>query len=293
LADWIKRLKNNIRTVVQVIFAALTNGYAEGFRYGKIYQGNLKTACVPGLNCYSCPGALGSCPIGALQVILASPAYKFSFYVTGLLVAFGAILGRLICGWLCPFGLFQDVLYKVPFAKKIKNLPGHEYLRYLKYIILTVFVILLPMVAVDIIGQGIPWFCKVICPSGTLMGGWTLALLNPGLSEKLGWLFTWKSFLLILIIVLSISSYRPFCKYLCPLGAIYGFFNPVSFYRFEINKNKCINCKACQQACPIEIPVYSKPNSMECIRCGRCKKVCPNQAIFVPISKKNGCLKNI
>jgi len=289
LVDLIVKLKEHIRTVVQISFTALTNGYVTGFKNGRIYQGNLKEACVPGLNCYSCPGALGSCPIGALQAVLGSSNYRFSFYSVGFLFAFGAAVGRFICGWLCPFGLFQDLLYKIPFYKKIKNLPGHKYLRYLKYIILTVFVIILPLVVVDIIGQGNPWFCKVICPSGTLMGGWTLTLLNPSLGEALGWLFTWKSFILILIIVLSVISYRPFCKYLCPLGAVYGCFNPISFYRFKVNQKKCTKCKTCQIACPIEIKVYEKPNSFDCIRCGKCVKECPQHAIKSTMDKNNKC----
>lgn len=286
-------VKKHIRTVVQILFTSATNGYVEGFKKGGIYQGNLKAACVPGLNCYSCPGALGSCPIGALQAVLGSPNYKFSFYVVGFLMAFGATLGRFICGWLCPFGLFQDLLYKIPFYKKIKNLPGHKYLRHLKYIILAVFVIILPILVVDIIGQGSPWFCKVICPAGTLMGGWTLTLLNPSLGEALGWLFTWKSFVLILVIVISIISYRPFCKYLCPLGAIYGWFNPISFYRFNVDQGKCTRCRICKHACPIEISVYKKPNSADCIRCGNCIKACPEQAISstVGIHKKSKEIK--
>lgn len=291
MVNLLVKLKKHVRTVVQVFFIAVTNGYVEGFKKGGIYQGNLKSACVPGLNCYSCPSALGSCPIGALQAVLGSPNHKFSFYIVGFLFAFGAALGRFSCGWLCPFGFFQDLLYKIPFYKKIKNLPGHKYLRYFKYIILAVFVIILPLFVVDIIGQGSPWFCKVICPSGTLMGGWTLTLLNPSLGEALGWLFAWKSFILILIIGISIISYRPFCKYLCPLGAIYGWFNPISFYRFNLNQEKCTKCKNCKHACPMEISVYEKPNSFDCIRCGNCIKVCPQKAISSTVGKES-VLKN-
>lgn len=192
---------------------------------------------------------------------------------------FGALLGRFICGWLCPFGLIQDFLYKIPFIKKIKSLPFDNYLRLLKYIILILFVIVLPLFAVNIIGQGNPWFCKYICPSGTLTAGIPLVLMNERLKSAVGILFMWKLSVLTGIIILSIISYRPFCKYLCPLGAIYGLFNPIAFYRFKIDNEKCTSCKACQNICKFDIPVYKNPNSFECIRCGDCKKVCPYGAI--------------
>ena len=144
-----------LRLLVQIGFTAVTNGYVFGFLTGKIYTGPLKTACVPGLNCYSCPGALGSCPIGALQAVLTGGS-RFSFYVVGFLLLFGSIFGRFICGWLCPFGLVQDLLHKIPVPGKRKNLPGHRHLVWLKYGILAVFVVLLPMFAVDGFGQSKP-----------------------------------------------------------------------------------------------------------------------------------------
>ena len=170
--------KKGLRLWVQIGFTALTNGYWLGFLTGRIYRGPGKAACVPGLNCYSCPGALGSCPIGALQAVLGSRDYKVSFYVTGFLLLVGSVFGRFVCGWLCPFGLIQDLLYRIPFFRKRKNLPGHKGLVWLKYGILALFVILLPSVVVDLVGQGSPWFCKYICPSGTLMAGLPLLASN-------------------------------------------------------------------------------------------------------------------
>lgn len=270
---------SRMRLWVQICFTALTNGYVNGFLKGKIYTGNTKALCVPGLNCYSCPGALGSCPIGALQAVLGSRNYKFSFYIIGFIMMVGAVFGRFICGWLCPFGLIQDLLYKIPFVKKIRKLPGDRWLRWLKYVILAVFVVIMPLFVLDIIGQGMPWFCKLICPSGTLTAGIPLVLLNPGLRAAIGWLFGWKLFLLVVIILLSILTYRPFCRYLCPLGAMYGWFNPIALYRFQIDEKACTKCKACQKVCKLDIPVWEKPNSVECIRCGDCKKRCPQKAI--------------
>lgn len=275
----------HLRGCVQFAVTALSNGYVAGFLHGNIYRGNTKAICLPGLNCYSCPGALGACPIGAFQAVIGNRNYHFAFYVAGFLIFVGALMGRLVCGWLCPFGWIQELLYKIPFVKKLRKLPGDKWLRYLKYVILLVFVVLLPMTVLDLVGQGSPWFCKYICPSGTLMAGFPLAVLNPAIRAGMGGLFLWKAGILVVVALLSILVYRPFCRYLCPLGAVYGLFNPISLYRFRIDEARCTKCGICQKACKLDIPVYQKPNSMECIRCGDCKKACPHGAIYT-INKK-------
>ena len=284
-----RTLRQRIRLAVQLCFTAVTNGYVQGFVTGRIFSGPSKAYCVPGLNCYSCPGALGACPLGSLQAVLSSRDYRFAAYVLGFLMIVGAFFGRFVCGWLCPFGLIQDLLYKIPFVKKLRALPGDRFLRWLKYVLLVGFVILLPLFAVDAVGLGSPWFCKWICPSGTLLGGWPLALINEGLRAALGFLFAWKSALLILIILLSILVYRPFCRYLCPLGAIYGLFNPIALYRFRVDRENCTSCGACRKACKLDIPVWEKPNSIECIRCGACLDVCPEQALSSTLAR-NRCV---
>lgn len=278
----VKRMKNaggRIRLWVQVLFTALTNGYIVGFAKGKIYTGPTKSLCLPGLNCYSCPGALGSCPIGSLQAVLGSRNYKISFYVIGFLMLTGSFFGRFICGWLCPFGLVQDLLYKIPLMKKRKNIPGHKKLIWLKYILLVVFVILLPMFVVDITGLGKPWFCQYICPSGTLTAGIPLVLTNEPLRAAIGFLFIWKTAILAVVLLLSIKFYRPFCKYMCPLGAVYGLFNGVALYRYQVDERACVKCGKCQRTCKMDLKVWEQPNSRECIRCGDCIRECPKGAI--------------
>lgn len=265
---------------IQAIWALLTNSYLLGFAQGKIYRGKIKNLCVPGLNCYSCPGAVGACPIGAMQAVIGSWNFKFAFYVAGFLMFVGALMGRFVCGWLCPFGLIQDLLHKIPFPRKINTFRGDKLLRKLKYVILLVFVVLLPMFVVDVMGQGAPYFCKLICPAGTLEGGIPLVLLNRTMRGAVGWLYAWKNLLLLITIVLSMLIYRPFCKYICPLGAVYSVFNPISVFRYRVDKEKCTNCKSCAKVCKMQVNPTENANHPECIRCGACKKACPENAIY-------------
>ncbi len=287
-----KKIGETRRHVFQAVWAILTNSYLAGFVSGKIYKGKLKNLCVPGLNCYSCPGALGACPIGSLQAVIGDRNYKFAFYVAGFLMFVGALIGRFVCGWLCPFGLIQDLLHKIPFPKKIKTFRGDKLLRKLKYVILAVFVILMPLFLVDVIGQGSPYFCKLICPAGTLEGGIPLVLLNKSLRAAVGWLYAWKNVILGVTVFLSILIYRPFCKYVCPLGAIYSVFNPISVFKYRVDESKCTHCGACSKICKMQIDPSKTPNSLECIRCGQCKKVCPTGALYSDFLKNNAKAKD-
>lgn len=279
------KARNNLRHIFQSFWFLVTNSFFEGFKTGKIYSGELKQLCVPGMNCYSCPGAKGSCPIGALQAVIGSPNYKFSYYVVGFLFFVGALIGRGVCGYLCPFGLVQDLLHKIPFVKKIETFKGDKALRKAKYLILLVFVILLPLFLVDIIGQGAPYFCKLICPVGMLEGGIPLVWMNTSMRGAVGFLYAWKGLILLLTILLSIIIYRPFCKYICPLGAIYSLFNSVSFFRYTLDHQKCIHCGRCKAVCEMQCDPVQNCNDLECIRCGKCKNVCPVDAIACGVTK--------
>lgn len=288
-----KRTTQLRRHSIQALWALLTNSYLTGFTQGKIYKGSLKNLCVPGMNCYSCPGALGSCPIGALQAVIGSWNFKFAFYLAGFFLFVGGLIGRLVCGWLCPFGLIQDLLHKIPFPKKFRTFRGDRLLRKLKYLILLVFVILMPMFLVDLLGQGAPYFCKLICPVGTLEGGIPLVLLNKAMRGTIGWLYTWKVVILILTLLLSVVISRPFCKYLCPLGGIYSIFNPLSVFRYRIDRQKCVGCGICAKVCDMGCDPVQNANDPECIRCGTCKKSCPNSAIrsgFCELKEKSAKL---
>ncbi len=263
------------RIHIQLLSFITTNAYVKGFFSGRIFKGPTKYVCVPGLNCYSCPGALGACPIGALQAVLGSIKYQMSYYVLGLLMVFGTVFGRFVCGYLCPFGMVQDVFYKLRTRKfKIPKL-----FLYIKYIVLVYFVILIPTVFTSKVGIGAPGFCKYICPSGTLLGALPLLLKNEGLRAALGVLFGWKMLLLITVLTASVFVYRIFCKVLCPLGLIYGWFNRFSFLGYRVEEAKCTHCNVCTRTCKMDLDPVRQINSVECIRCGECKRVCPSQAI--------------
>ena len=256
------------RFLVQCISALLHNGNLPGFITGRIWQAQPKSVCVPVLNCYSCPGALGACPIGSLQSTLAGTALKFPFYVAGLLLLFALCLGRIICGWLCPFGLLQDLLYKIPTLKLGKNNVTAK-LTYLKYVIAIIFVVLLPIYFWWADGVGAPAFCKYICPAGTLEAGLPLLALNENLRSGIGLLFGWKFLLMAVILGACVFIYRPFCRFLCPLGAWYGLFNRLSLFGIRVDAAKCTNCNACVKVCKMDC---QKVGDRECINCGECRK---------------------
>lgn len=268
----------SFQRIMQLAAAALFNGYAAGFQKGKIFTGGSKAVCVPVLNCYSCPGALGACPIGSLQSLLGTER-RFPFYVLGMLMLFGVVLGRAVCGLLCPFGLVQDLLHKIPVPKITVPKRVDRPARYLKYTVLLLPVLLLPAFAVGEGGIAPPYFCQYICPAGTLGGGIPLMLADPALRQAAGALFDWKLLVLAVILAASAVIHRPFCRYLCPLGAFYSLFNSFSFYRMRLDRTKCVDCKACEGSCPMNVEVTKQIDSPECIRCGKCKSVCPVGAI--------------
>lgn len=259
---------------IQYVSALLHNANLKGFFTGKIYQGESKSFCVPGLNCYSCPGAVGACPIGSLQSFLSGLRFRFPYYVLGFLLFFGALLGRTVCGFLCPFGWLQELLNTVPFFRKRDRFALDKPLRHLKYIVLALLLVLPLFVKLT------PFFCKYVCPAGTL-AGILLAVYDALIRSQLGWLFAWKSLILAATVFACLVVWRPFCKYLCPLGAIYGFFNRVSLHALRLDGSKCIHCGKCAAACRMCVDPAETPESAECIRCGKCVGVCPKGALHL------------
>lgn len=270
-----KRLKPTRRKIIQLYTALLFNANLKGFITGSIYQGNSKVMCVPGLNCYSCPGAVGACPLGSLQGSFSADKSTI-YYVFGILLIYCIMFGRTICGWLCPFGLVQELLYKIK-TPKLKKSRFTRILSYLKYIILVIFVFGVPILYA-FRDTPFPAFCKYICPAGTLEGGLSLLAnkVNDSYFSMLGPIFTWKFLLLVSIVVASIFIFRMFCRFICPLGALYGLFNKISFFGVKVDTHKCTNCGLCANKCKLDIKTVG---DIECINCGDCIDVCPTNAI--------------
>ena len=267
------------RRLVQLYSALLYNAHLKGFISGQIYQGQAKYACVPGLNCYSCPGAVGACPLGAVQNALASAGHRAGWYVLGILLLYGVILGRTVCGWLCPLGLAQELLHKIP-VPKIRKSRGTRILSWLKYVILAVFVVALPLWYGLREDLPLPAFCKYICPAGTAEGAVGL-LANPANASflsMLGLIFTRKFVIMLVIGLACVFCYRSFCRFLCPLGAIYGLFNRFNIIGVQVDDARCTRCGACVRACGMDV---RRVGDHECIHCGKCMAVCHPGAISI------------
>lgn len=284
------------RKTSQFLAALIINPYwAFLWKGPPIFQGWSKRICCPGLNCYSCPAAIMACPIGGLQNFLAGlrinlrlAEMHFGAYILGTLAMIGSIMGRLPCGWICPFGFIQELLYSVPLPK----VSMKRWFRAGPYLFLGLFVIILPILVVDATGYGSTWFCKYVCPAGTIEAGIPLLALNSGLRRAAGWLFVNKLVVLIAILVWCMVTMRAFCRAICPLGAIYGLFNRISWLRLNFDPDRCVGCKACKTVCPTDISFYNGDdniNSTACIRCLRCHSICPVKAVslsFGPYLKR-------
>ncbi|MHB8896541.1 MAG: 4Fe-4S binding protein [Candidatus Geothermincolia bacterium] len=257
-----------------------------------IYQGKAKGICFPGFNCYACPLALYSCPIGSLQHSLAilSPrvrslpagkgvasavkrqaSYPIGafLYVVGFIGLIGIVTGRLVCGWICPFGLLQDLMYKIPVPKI--GLPS--WMRFGKYLALVLVAMLIPFLT------GVNWYSR-LCPAGALEGAIPLKALPPnGGIPVAGWFFWFKIGILVAFLCWMAVTKRPFCRTACALGGAYALLAPISLYRMRVDSVKCTKCGECRAVCPVDINIYENADSPECVRCLDCKKQCPEGAV--------------
>lgn len=283
LTTWWSNHRPTKRRLVQLYSALLYNANLKGFVNGQIYTGKTKALCVPGFNCYSCPGATGACPLGSLQASLAASDKQPGFYVLGILLLYGVIEGRTICGWACPMGLIQELLYKIP-TPKIKKNRITRALSYLKYVFLVIFAVAVTLWYGLKHSMAVPGFCKYICPAGTLEGAMGL-LSNPNNSHyfgMLGILFTRKFIIMLIIGALCIFCYRSFCRFICPLGAIYGMFNRLSIIGVKVDMGKCNGCGLCVRSCKMDV---RRVGDHECIHCGKCMEGCAQGAISIKAGK--------
>jgi ferredoxin-type protein NapH len=253
------------RTAVQAISTLALNSY--------VTQRITKGLPCPALNCYACPAATFACPIGSIQHFVGARR-KVPLYVLGVVGLVGALIGRASCGWFCPFGWLQELVYKLPVPKL--RLPNR--LNWTRYVILVVLVGVIPFITQE------PWFCK-LCPAGTLEGGIPMVLLSADLRALVGTLYWIKIGMLAVFLAWMSVTRRPFCRWVCPLGALWSPFNPVSAFRLHVEQNDCVHCNRCQEVCPVDIRVYDSPNAGACIRCLACVRACPQNCITVTSSR--------
>lgn len=152
---------------------------------------------------------------------------------------------------------YQELIYKIPFFKKKRNLPHDEMLRNVKYVVFAFVVISIILDFTMPQSEGIKVNSLVI---------------------KIGGFST--------VFILSLFTFRPFCKYFCPFGVFLGFFNKISIFRYKLKKEKCISCNLCKRDCKMDIVPYKDIDSIECIKCGKCLKKCPKHAFDTKIANK-------
>lgn len=250
------------RRIFQGAGTLLPNAYVQGFLSASLYQGSLKGICTPLFNCYACPSALFSCPIGTMQHFAATG--KVPFYAAGSLAVVGASVGRMTCGTLCPFGFLQDLLHKIRTWKG--RLP--RWTTSLRYAVLLILVFLVPALT------QVHWFSR-LCPMGTLSAGLPWVTMSAKIRALIGSVFWVKIGILLLFVAFSVLIKRPFCRAACPLGAIFSLFNRASFLQLAWNPDTCTRCGKCQKLCPVDIRPDYKPTSAECLRCLDCTR-CPS-----------------
>ena len=248
------------RGAVQALSALVLNSY--------FTQRITKGLPCPALNCYACPAAAFACPIGSLQHFIERR--KVPLYVLGAVGLVGALIGRASCGWFCPFGWLQELVYKIPTPKL--RLPNR--FNWTRYVALGVLVVALPFFTRE------SWFCK-LCPAGTLEAGIPMALLFADIRAMVGTLYWIKLGILGAFLAWMSVTRRPFCRWACPLGALWSPFNPISSFRLRVEQERCTRCGRCQDACPVDIRVYENAASGACIQCMECVGVCPEECISV------------
>ena len=213
---------------------------------------------------------------------------------------FTLILGRATCGWICPFGLINDILGAL--GKK-KKLSPQTTLGLWKFALSIAGLLLFIDVSIyynEVVGSSIKNYfgafgdapTTFIDPVTTLFSllFW-MTYSNKWPKDITGWFnlpaeLYWRLFFLAIVIIGMLLIPRFYCKALCPLGAIMGLGSEFALLSIHISKGKCIECKACERACPMDIPILSfidkgEVRHPQCIMCLKCMEVCPAKAIWL------------
>jgi ferredoxin-type protein NapH len=226
----------------------------------------MHTMCSPVFHCYACPLATFACPIGIIAQF--SALHVFPFVAIGLLVAVGALFGTLICGWVCPFGYLQDLTAKVPTPKF--DLP--KFTSYFRYVVLIGAVLAIPY----LFGESHPLFVCRVCPAGGLEAAVPTMVSQASAGEEVIWPNALKLMIIIVFVVAIFFVKRPWCRVLCPLGAIFSLFNRASAFFLRFNTEECTKCERCHKLCEYGIEPEKTSNDLRCIRCLECTKCSPD-----------------
>jgi len=235
------------------------------------------------------PSVDALCPFGGFETLgtLIStggfvPQIVLSSLVLAIItVVLTLILRRGFCGYVCPFGTVQELLYKI----KSKRVEINEKLdakgRYIKYFILAGI-----LIGTFITGRLI---FKNSGPFSAFFHFGKGLLWDYEATELIPNLISFSKLLLLLFVSVFISRF--YCKYMCPLGAainIFAKFSPTRLVRSTKGKNKCIDCKICDKVCPMNIKpsIKKEIKTVECISCNQCVNVCPKGSLSIDFFKK-------
>ncbi|MBM3157230.1 MAG: 4Fe-4S binding protein [Chloroflexi bacterium] len=256
---------SRVRWATQILALILLNlGFIEVAKTGVV---------APFFYCYGCPLATTACPIGALQSFAA--VGTFPSYTVGAVGLFGLAAGRFWCGWGCPFGTIQDFLAWARRRDDFLTLRNSGWMR----LLVLVGLIVAAWIAADTL------FCKV-CPAGSLFGAVPHRFYSPALS--FGTFFWVHIGTLVLAVVAFLLVGRFWCRFLCPLGGIFGLFNRVSILKIKLDMSKCNECRKCLGVCPTKIEkVEDIGESGDCTCCGKCIEACPGGAIKITASARD------
>jgi ferredoxin-type protein NapH len=220
----------------------------------------LHGVCSPVFHCYSCPLATFACPIGVLANF--SAIHVIPWCAIGTLLVVGALVGSFVCGWICPFGLLQDLLGRIPTPKL--TLPA--WMGLTRYAVLLALVGAIPYWS----GEGHWLFICRLCPAGALEG----ALPNMAQQAVSGQALTWpsaaKMSILAVLLIAALFTWRPWCTLFCPLGAIYGLLNRVSVVYVGFQPTACTDCDLCHGLCHYRGSGQRRAGELRCIRCLEC-----------------------
>lgn len=226
--------------------------------------------------------------MGSIYTALISGSFTIAEYGGQIALLLGAIIitiiwGRFFCGFICSFGAFQDLMRAI--GKRIfkdHRIPekADRILKYLKFVILS-FIIL-----------GV-WTLGIM--NDIVWSPWTVFGYYSDITGfgSMAYLFSLGGALLLLIMIGSMFTERFFCRYLCPLGAVFTLFGRIRLFKLRKKDGSCGNCRLCTSKCSMSIPVSEKEcvASGECINCMKCSALCPRENIgMVPSTAAVGTL---